>query len=67
MCHDPLPCSQSTKASPDLPLGKGHTWHLFLSHIWGTGEDPARPRTLTLTLAIALTLTLILPQPQPQP
>ena len=62
----PSPSSQSTKASPDLPLVKGHTWHLFLSHIWGTGEDPARTRTLalartrTLTLSAALTLTLAL-------
>ena len=29
---------QSTKAPPDLPLAKGHKWHLFLSHIWGTGQ-----------------------------
>ena len=30
---------QSTKAPPDLPLAKGHIWHMFLSHIWGTGQD----------------------------
>ena len=30
---------QSTKAPPDLPLAKGHRWHMFLSHIWGTGQD----------------------------
>ena len=29
----------STKAPPALPLAKGHKWHLFLSHIWGTGQD----------------------------
>ena len=31
--------SMSTKAPPDLPLAKGHRWHMFLSHIWGTGQD----------------------------
>ena len=30
---------QITKAPPDLPLAKGQTWHMFLSHIWGTGQD----------------------------
>ena len=30
--------SQITKAAPDLPLSKEHTWHMFLSHIWGTGQ-----------------------------
>ena len=30
---------QSTKAPPDLPLAKEHRWHMFLSHIWGTGQD----------------------------
>jgi hypothetical protein len=29
----------STKAAPALPLATGHTWHLFLSHIWSTGQD----------------------------
>ena len=29
----------STKAAPALPLAKGHKWHLFLSHIWSTGQD----------------------------
>ena len=29
---------QITKAAPDLPLSKEHTWHMFLSHIWGTGQ-----------------------------
>jgi hypothetical protein len=28
-----------TKAMPDLALAKGHKWHMFLSHIWGTGQD----------------------------
>ena len=22
-----------------MDLGKKHKWHLFLSHIWGTGQD----------------------------
>ena len=39
LSHDPSPCSQSTKAAPALPLAAGHKWHLFLSHIWGTGQD----------------------------
>ena len=30
---------QETKAQPALPLAQGHRWHLFLSHIWGTGQD----------------------------
>lgn len=29
----------ATKSIPNLPLQKGHHWHLFLSHIWGTGQD----------------------------
>jgi len=28
-----------TKASPKLTLEGKHKWHLFLSHIWGTGQD----------------------------
>ena len=28
-----------TKATLDLPLAMGQLWHLFLSHIWGTGQD----------------------------
>ena len=30
---------QRTKAPPDLPLADGHMWHMFLSHIWSTGQD----------------------------
>ena len=30
---------EATKATPELSLAKGGTWHLFLSHIWGTGQD----------------------------
>lgn len=29
----------STRLEPDLDLDERHTWHLFLSHIWGTGQD----------------------------
>ena len=29
----------STGNRPELALAKGHTWHMFLSHIWGTGQD----------------------------
>ena len=29
----------STGNRPELALAKGHKWHLFLSHIWGTGQD----------------------------
>ena len=29
----------STGDRPELELAKGHKWHLFLSHIWGTGQD----------------------------
>jgi len=25
--------------TPDLSLGPGKRWHLFLSHVWGTGQD----------------------------
>jgi len=28
-----------TKASPKLTLEGNQKWHLFLSHIWGTGQD----------------------------
>ena len=29
----------STGDRPELELAEGHKWHLFLSHIWGTGQD----------------------------
>ena len=29
----------STGNRPELALAKGHKWHLFLSHIWSTGQD----------------------------
>ena len=30
---------KATKTPPQLPLAKSGIWHLFLSHIWGTGQD----------------------------
>jgi len=30
---------EETHAPPDLQLQEGHRWHMFLSHIWGTGQD----------------------------
>ncbi|EOD04884.1 hypothetical protein EMIHUDRAFT_220686 [Emiliania huxleyi CCMP1516] len=29
----------STKQPPELTLARGLAWHLFLSHIWSTGQD----------------------------
>ena len=29
----------STGNQPELALAKGHKWHMFLSHIWSTGQD----------------------------
>ena len=29
----------SSKHPPELSLATGHTWHLFNSHIWSTGQD----------------------------
>ena len=29
----------ATKSPPQLSLANGIIWHLFLSHIWGTGQD----------------------------
>jgi len=29
----------ATKSVPDLPLRPKHLWHMFLSHIWGSGQD----------------------------
>ena len=28
-----------TNEPPLLPLASGHVYHLFLSHIWGSGQD----------------------------
>ena len=70
----------STGNRPDLALAKGHKWHLFLSHIWGTGQDQCatikRQLSLLLTgvsvfldvddLEVTPTLTLS-PSPSPSP
>jgi hypothetical protein len=26
-------------SSPELTLAEGHEWHLFLSHVWSSGQD----------------------------
>lgn len=28
-----------TRARPQMTLSRGQTWHVFLSHIWGSGQD----------------------------
>ena len=30
---------KATGRMPELTLGDAQKWHLFLSHIWGTGQD----------------------------
>ena len=30
---------QKTRSPPELTITAGQHWHLFLSHIWGTGQD----------------------------
>ena len=35
----PLLKLKSTEARPELTLAPSQWWHLFLSHIWGTGQD----------------------------
>ena len=29
----------ATRAVPEMPLRPGERWHLFLSHIWSSGQD----------------------------
>ena len=43
----------STGNRPELTLAKGHKWHLFLSHIWGTGQDQCA--TIKRQLSLLLT------------
>ena len=31
---------RATGQVPDLPFGKEHRWHCFLSHKWPTGQEP---------------------------
>jgi len=35
----PIMKLKETKALPELSLAVGGVWHLFLSHIWGSGQD----------------------------
>lgn len=35
----PLIKLKSTKSVPALPLRSGHKWHMFLSHVWSSGQD----------------------------
>ena len=46
---------EATHASPELPLRPSHRWHLFLSHVWSTGQDQCATikRQLTLLLPSA--------------
>ena len=37
--REPIIRLVDTKASPKLTLEGKQKWHLFLSHIWGTGQD----------------------------
>ena len=37
--REPIVKLVATKAAPELSLAKGSIWHMFLSHIWGTGQD----------------------------
>ena len=43
----------STGERPQLALASHHKWHLFLSHIWGTGQDQCA--TLKRQLCLLLT------------
>jgi len=43
----------TTGNRPELALAKGHKWHLFLSHIWGTGQDQCA--TIKRQLSLLLT------------
>jgi len=40
----------ATESPPDLALHTAHRWHLFLSHIWGTGQDQCATIKRQLTL-----------------
>ena len=42
----------ATKATPELTLAAGMRWHMFLSHIWGTGQDQCATIKRQLTLLI---------------
>ena len=40
--HDGVFKLKATKEDPDLSFHPDHSWHLFLSHIWSTGQDQMR-------------------------
>ena len=46
----PLIKLKSTRSVPDLPLRSGHKWHMFLSHIWSSGQDQCATIKRQLTL-----------------
>ena len=50
LARKPLIKLVATKSTPDMPLAKGHKWHMFLSHIWGTGQDQCASIKRQLTL-----------------
>jgi len=37
--HQPILLLAATGVPPLLTVGKGQMWHLFLSHIWSTGQE----------------------------
>ena len=37
--REPRIKNEATKAPPELPMAAAQRWHLFLSHLWGTGQD----------------------------
>ncbi len=46
----PLIKLKSTKSAPGLPLRPLHRWHMFLSHIWSSGQDQCATIKRQLTL-----------------
>ena len=42
----------TTKTAPELSLLPSHHWHLFLSHIWGSGQDQCATIKRQLTLLL---------------
>jgi hypothetical protein len=46
----PLLKLKSTKSVPALPMQSGHKWHMFLSHIWSSGQDQCATIKRQLTL-----------------
>ena len=48
--RSPLIKLKSTKSAPSLPLRPLHRWHMFLSHIWSSGQDQCATIKRQLTL-----------------